>query len=77
MAVGDGGSTAIGCESFAKAVHGSVRSDTKAAIHATGPPSQRKAFEPRTFIPAQEKRALGEEKGELFNLNIVDALEMH
>ncbi len=28
-------------------------------------------------MAAQEQRALGEEKGELFNLNIVDALEMH
>jgi hypothetical protein len=77
MAVGDGGSTAIGRKSFAKAVHGSVRSDTKAAIHATGPPSQRKAFEPRTFMPAQEQRARDEEMDELFSTNILDALEMH
>jgi hypothetical protein len=77
MAVGDGGSNAIGGESFAKAMHSSVRSDTKAAIHTTEPPSQRKAFKPRTFMPAQEQRPLDEENGELFSLNILSALEMH
>jgi hypothetical protein len=77
MAVGDGGSNAIGGESFAKAMHSSVRSDTKAAIHTTEPPSQRKAFKPGTFMPAQEQRPLDEEKGELFSMNILDALEMH
>ena len=28
-------------------------------------------------MPAQEQRPLDEEKGELFNMNILDALEMH
>jgi hypothetical protein len=77
MAEGDGGLSAIGTGSFAKAGHSSVRLDTKAANSSKRLPSRGKTFEARTFVPTQEQWNFDEEKSELFSMNSLDRLEMH